>query len=173
MDFVKELNPAAQTEKVRYYATDQTSWTNTEANVLDGNQNFYINLKDYNMISSSLSQDDLDEEDMTVEFYIGSSLADSVPVNSVIGQMIPYNKNTDIVKYDSSDDLFHLKHRSNDAYKINIDIEQYLRESNGNYKNNCNLYVKVTSKAALYGEIKENTSVTSIALKQRQLFELD
>ena len=174
VDFVKTLDPAAQTEKVRYYATDQTSWVNTDANVLEKDQDFYINLKDYNMISSSLSQDDLDKEDMTVEFRIGNSLEDSVPVNSAIGQMIPYNKNTDAVVLDSSDRLFHLKNRSNDAYKITIpDIEQYLKESDGNYKNHCNLYVKVTSKAALYGEIKENTSVTSIALKQRQLFELD
>ena len=83
-------------------------------------------------------------------------------------------KNADVVTLDTSDRLFHLKDRDNDAYKISIsDIEQYLRESGGNYKNNCNLYVKVTSKAALYGELKENSSVKSVSLKQRQLFELD
>ena len=136
---------------------------------------FYISIKDYNMISSSLSQEDQDKEDMTVEFYIGgNSIEGSVPINSVIGKMIPYNKNADVVTLDTSDGLFHLKDRDNDAYKISIsDIEQYLWESGGNYKNNCNLYVKVTSKAALYGELKENSSVTSVSLKQRQLFELD
>lgn len=175
VDFVKTLNPAAQVEKTRYYATDQTSWTQTDANTLEKDMDFYINIKDYNMISSSLSQEDQDKEDMTVEFYIGgNSIEDSVSINSVIGKMIPYNKNADVVTLDTSDGLFHLKDRDNDAYKISIsDIEQYLQESGGNYKNNCNLYVKVTSKAALYGELKENSSVTSVSLKQRQLFELD
>lgn len=175
VDFVKTLNPAAQVEKTRYYATDQTSWTQTDANTLEKDMNFYISIKDYNMISSSLSQEDQDKEDMTVEFYIGgNSIEGSVPINSVIGKMIPYNKNADVVTLDTSDGLFHLKDRDNDAYKISIsDIEQYLWESGGNYKNNCNLYVKVTSKAALYGELKENSSVTSVSLKQRQLFELD
>ena len=175
VDFVKTLNPAAQVEKTRYYATDQTSWTQTDANTLEKDMDFYISIKDYNMISSSLSQEDQDKEDMTVEFYIGgNSIEGSVPINSVIGKMIPYNKNADVVTLDTSDGLFHLKDRDNDAYKISIsDIEQYLWESGGNYKNNCNLYVKVTSKAALYGELKENSSVTSVSLKQRQLFELD
>ena len=62
----------------------------------------------------------------------------------------------------------------NNAYRITLpQIEKYLRDTNGKYLQNCKLYVKVTSKVALYGKSTVSVSEASIDLKQRQLFELD
>ena len=174
VDFVKELNPSAQTEKTRYYATDQAEWTN--GNVVDNDMDFYINIKDYNMVSASLSEEDQKNEDMIVNFYIGESEDNKVPVNSNIntaGGMTPYGDGKSNIH--CSNDGFHLGRTSNNAYKIKLtNMEDFLRSSSGNgYTQNCKLFVEVTSKVTLYGEVKENTSIASINLKQRQLFDLD
>ena len=50
--------------------TDQTSWDSDEANTLEENMDFYINVRDYNMVSADLSQEELDKQEMTVQFYI-------------------------------------------------------------------------------------------------------
>ena len=174
VDFVKELNPSAQTEKTRYYATDQAEWTN--GNVVDNDMDFYINIKDYNMVSASLSEEDQKKEDMIVNFYIGESETDKVPVNPNIdaaGGMTPYGDGKSNIH--CSNDGFHLGRTSNNAYKIKLtNMEKFLKSSSGNgYTQNCKLFVEVTSKVTLYGEVKTNTSIASINLKQRQLFDLD
>lgn len=176
VDFVKELNPSAQTEKTRYYATDQAEWTTGNVNVVDNNMDFYINIKDYNMVSASLSEEDQEKEDMIVKFYIGESEENKVPVNSNIeeaGGMTPYGDGKSNIH--CSNDEFHLGRTSNNAYKIRLtNMEQFLKSSSGNgYTQNCKLFVEVTSEVTLYGEVKTNTSIASINLKQRQLFDLD
>lgn len=169
VNFITELNPAAKIEKTRYYVTDQTSWNQDEVNLLKNDQDFFINVKDYNMVSSSLSLEDKSKEDMTVDFYIGGT-EETNKINNIIGQMIPYGNNADPVIL-ASDGSFHVK---NNAYKITLsNIEQYLRDSGGNYVQNCKLYVKVTSTISLYGKDTTSVSETSVDLKQRQLFELD
>ena len=63
---------------------------------------------------------------------------------------------------------------TNNAYALTLhDIEKYLQTANGEYKENCKLYVKVTSTVSLYGQLKTNTSWSAIDLKKRQLFEMD
>ena len=176
VDFVKELNPSAQTEKTRYYATDQAEWTTGNVNVVDNNMDFYINIKDYNMVSASLSEEDQKKEDMIVNFYIGESENNKSPVNSNIneaGGMTPYGDGKSNIH--CSNDGFHLGRTSNNAYKIKLtNMENFLKSSSGNgYTQNCKLFVEVTSKVTLYGEVKTNTSIASINLKQRQLFDLD
>lgn len=176
VDFVKELNPSAQAEKTRYYATDQAEWTTGNVNVVDNDMDFYINIKDYNMVSASLSEEDQEKEDMIVNFYIGESEENKVPVNSNIeeaGGMTPYGDGKSNIH--CSNDGFHLGRTSNNAYKIKLtNMEKFLQSSSGNgYKQNCKLFVEVTSKVTLYGEVKTNTSTASINLKQRQLFDLD
>lgn len=72
IDFVDRLDPTADVETTRYYATDQSSWIDDQANVLENSMDFYVNVKDYNMVSADLNQDDLDKQEMTLQFYIDS-----------------------------------------------------------------------------------------------------
>ena len=186
VNFVEELNPTADIEKNRYYSTNQSAWTEDEANVLEKNMDFYVNVKDYNMVSADLNQEDVEKQEMTLQFYIDSDNGDVIqdaPVDTKladitenIGTLTDYNGTTINI---SDDGLFHLK--ENNAFKLTVpEPEQYLRitgsatsdEGNG-YRKDCRLYVKVTSTVYLYGEPKTSTQWASIDLKQRQLFELN
>lgn len=186
VNFVEELNPTADIEKTRYYSTDQSAWTDGEANVLEKTMDFYVNVKDYNMVSADLNQDDVEKQEMTLQFYIDSENGEEIqdaPVDTRladitknIGTLTDYNGDTINV---SDDGLFHLK--ENNAFKLTVpEPEQYLRtagsatsdEGNG-YRKDCRLYVKVTSTVYLYGEPKTSTKWAGIDLKQRQLFELN
>lgn len=186
VNFVEELNPTADIEKTRYYSTDQSAWTDGEANVLEKTMDFYVNVKDYNMVSADLNQDDVEKQEMTLQFYIDSENGEEIqdaPVDTRladitknIGTLTDYNGDTINV---SDDGFFHLK--ENNAFKLAVpEPEQYLRtagsatsdEGNG-YRKDCRLYVKVTSTVYLYGEPKTSTKWAGIDLKQRQLFELN
>lgn len=187
VNFVDNLNPTADVETTRYYATDQSTWSeDNEANVLEDSMDFYVNVKDYNMVSADLNQDDLDQQEMTLEFYINSDDGDSVDgapdtskmidITNAIGSLKGYDGTTTDV---DSDEKFHLT--QNSAYQLTLsNPEQYLRTTgsatSGNkngYQKDCKLYVKVTSTVYLYGEPKVSTKWASIDLKQRQLFELN
>ena len=182
VNFVKTLNPAAETESTRFYMTDQTSWDSGEANTLEENMDFYINVRDYNMVSADLSQEELDKQEMTVQFYIedeNGSVEDGCPttknvsdITAQIGSLSGYGNIGTIES--GSDGKFHLSQNSAYALKVS-DIEQYLRNQNGSngYKESCKLYAKVSSTVYLYGQEHTSTVWSSIDLKQRQLFELD
>ena len=186
VNFVEELNPTADIEKTRYYSTDQSAWTDGETNVLEKTMDFYVNVKDYNMVSTDLNQEDVEKQEMTLQFYIESENGEEIqdaPVDTRladitknIGTLTDYNGDTINV---SDDGLFHLK--ENNAFKLTVpEPEQYLRasgsvtsgEGNG-YRKDCRLYVKVTNTVYLYGEPKTSTKWAGIDLKQRQLFELN
>lgn len=186
VNFVEELNPTADIEKTRYYSTDQSAWTDGEANVLEKTMDFYVNVKDYNMVSADLNQKDVEKQEMTLQFYIDSENGEEIqdaPVDTRladitknIGTLTDYNGDTINI---SDDGLFHLK--ENNVFKLTVpEPEQYLRtagsatsgEGNG-YRKDCRLYVKVTSTVYLYGEPKTSTKWAGIDLKQRQLFELN
>ena len=181
VSFVKSLNPVAEKEISRYYMTDQSSWTAGDANVLEKDMTYYINVRDYNMVSTDLSQENLGKKDMTVQFYIddanGSTVEDCPATGKVtditasIGTLTGYGNIGDI---QVSDGKFHLT--QNTAYGLRIsDIENYLhsQSENNGYKESCRIYVKVTSTVSLYGKEYEGSSWASIELKQRQLFEMD
>ena len=182
VNFVKTLNPAAETESTRFYMTDQTLWDSGEANTLEENMDFYINVRDYNMVSADLSQEELDKQEMTVQFYIedeNGSVEDGCPttknvsdITAQIGSLSGYGNIGTIES--GSDGKFHLFQNSAYALKVS-DIEQYLRNQNGSngYKESCKLYAKVSSTVYLYGQEHTSTVWSSIDLKQRQLFELD
>ena len=186
VNFVEELNPTADIEKNRYYSTDQSAWTDGEANVLEKTMDFYVNVKDYNMVSTDLNQEDVEKQEMTLQFYIDSENGEEIqdaPVDTRLADitknirtLTDYNGDTINV---SDDGLFHLK--ENNAFKLTVpEPEQYLRasgsatsgEGNG-YRKDCRLYVKVTNTVYLYGEPKTSTKWAGIDLKQRQLFELN
>ena len=187
IDFVDTLSPNADTETTRYYATDQTSWSEDGNNVLENSMDFYVNVKDYNMVSADLNQADLDNQEMTLEFFIDSdkgAVQEGTPTTSKLQNITEAVDS--LTDYDGavtkvgSDHKFHLE--QNNAFKLTLsDPEQYLRTTTGSatsgkknsYRTDCKLYVKVTSTVYLYGEPKTSTSWASIDLKQRQLFELN
>ena len=74
VDFVDTLNPDADIESARYYATDQSSWKEGENNILEKDMTFNINVKDYNMVSADLNQEDLDKQKMEISFFINDDV---------------------------------------------------------------------------------------------------
>ena len=185
--FVKSLNPAAEQETTRYYMTDQAQWLEGTGNVLQKNMEFYINVQDYNMVSSSLSLEDQKEQKMIVEFYIEDENGQTVEPESweSLPEDVKGKKLTNISSRISKlhgfegdgmisaiDGKFYLP--KNDAYGFTFyDIEQYLRDTTQGYRKNCKLYVRVTSTVSLYGSLVSKTAWKSLDLKQRQLFDLD
>ena len=181
VNFVSALNPSAETEESRYYMTDQSSWTTAGAdgNTLEKDMQFYIDVRDYNMVSADLSNEDKKQQKMTVSFYIEDSNgtvvdgapSGSTPISKVdgdIAQLTAYGSGDPVAL---SNDGFVIE---NNAYALNLhNVEKYLKAANGEYKQKCKLYAKVTSTVSLYGQLKTNTSWSSIDLKQRQLFEMD
>lgn len=196
VNFVKNLNPTAEIENTRYYMTDQTSWTEDkdnkrENNTLEQNMDFYINVKDYNMVSADLNPDDLKNQKMILTFYVeddnGSILSDEgnilptelktkpvTNINGNIGSLTAFvgekDKKEEIRNGENGFQII-----ENNAYGFVVkDIERYLmKNENHSYKSNCKIWVKVTSTVSLYGKLTTNTSWASVNLKQRQLFDLD
>lgn len=191
VNFVKTLNPTAETETAHYYMTDQSKWVQDEANTLEKDMELYINVKDYNMVSADLSEEDKEKQEMTLQFYIedekngsvlsgedilqDSSLANKkvTDITSAVGTLTDYDGGSLTV---SADGKFHTK--NNNAYALTIpQIEQYLRQTEADgtqdYRESCKVYVKVSSTVYLYGEPKTSTVWASVDLKQRQLFDLD
>ena len=178
VNFVSELNPAAQVETSRYYATDQANWPNTssEGNLLEKDMQFYLNIKDYNMVSASLSSENEGTENMTVQFFVdkngtqlGTPNEDSLEnITNKIAGLTTYGTGAVI---NISGNSFSI---GNNAYAFTVrDIEQYLKTDSDAYRQNCKIYAKVTSKVTLYGQEYTKTKWASIDLKQRQLFEMD
>ena len=135
---------------------------------------FYINIRDYNMVSTSLSEEDQKSEKMKVDFYIAGK-DETNKINNVINTLTPYGDELNTVNYNRDDNTFYLTgDNANNAYKFSIpDIEKYLQTESGGYKSNCVLYVKVTSTVSLYGTPTTSSTWSSIDLTQRQLFDLD
>ena len=196
VNFVKKLNPTAEIENTRYYMTDQTSWTEDEDNkrennTLEQNMDFYINVKDYNMVSADLNPDDLKNQKMILSFYVeddnGRILSDEgniLPaelktkpvtiINENIGSLTAFVGEKDKKEeIQNGENGFQIT--ENNAYGFVVkDIENYLiKNENHSYKSNCKIWVKVTSTVSLYGKLTTNTSWASVNLKQRQLFDLD
>ena len=178
VNFVSELNPAAQVETSRYYATDQANWTNTssEGNLLEKDMQFYLNIKDYNMVSASLSSENEGTENMTVQFFVDENGTQSGTPDEASLENIT-NKIAGLTTYGTgaviniSGNSFSI---GNNAYAFTVsDIEQYLKTDYDAYRQNCKIYAKVTSKVTLYGQEYTKTKWASIDLKQRQLFEMD
>lgn len=187
VSFIKSLNPAAEKETTQYYTTDQPIWSE-EANTLEQDMELYFNVKDYNMVSADLNQEDLDKQEMTVQLYIesadGSELTETdLPsvmsgkklkdITATVAQLKEYNTAETKTVNVANDNKFHLK--QNNAYGFEIsNIEDYLRDKYnvGSYKNK-KVYVLVRSKVYLYGREVSTSSAAVLDLRQRQLFELD
>lgn len=186
--FVKNLNPAAEIESVRYYMTDQAQYDGS-GNVLENDMDFYFTVRDYNMVSASISLEDQQKEDMTVQFFIQSEgeNASGLTPEDGIGETVPEGNYENITKevgpltqYGSkniveigSDGQFHLSQNSAYGFKIQ-DIEKYLySQQEQKYTSSCPIYVRVTSTVTLYGKQTKKATWAKLDLKQRQLFDLD
>jgi len=173
--------------------TDQSTWTTGETNTLETNADLNINVKDYNMVSADLDQDDLEDQEMVLKFYIedengqlpDNSIQNALPselrnrkltdITEKIGSLSPYGKENEPL-YCSADGKFH--NVQNNAYSLTVPgIETYLRktEEDGtqDYRKSCKVWVQVSSTVYLYGEPKTSTVWSAVDLKQRQLFDLD
>ena len=184
IDFVDHLSQNADTESSRFYSTDQSTWADGETNVLEKDMDFYIDVKDYNMVSADLSQEDLDSQEMRISFYIEDDKGETVDgidqkvtdITAQIGTL--YGADGSTVSAGNGKGFRVTK---NNAFKVTVpDIERYLKASQAatsttaaGYKKTCNLYVKVTSTVYLYGQPRTSTSTAQLTLKQRQLFELN
>ena len=184
INFVDHLSQNADTESSRFYSTDQSTWADGETNVLEKDMDFYIDVKDYNMVSADLSQEDLDSQEMRISFYIEDDKGETVDgidqkvtdITEQIGTL--YGADGSTVSADNGKGFRVTK---NNAFKATVpDIERYLKASQAatsttaaGYKKTCNLYVKVTSTVYLYGQPRTSTSTARLTLKQRQLFELN
>ena len=183
--FVKSLNPGAETENVKYYMTDQATWSSpADTNIVNNGMKFYINIKDYNMVSADLNQADLDKQEITMQFFIekeDGEVQDGSVTNSRLHDITREIQN--IKEYGgtseginvSDDGMFHTK-KSN-AFEFTVteeNLEKYLKDSQNNgYKNSCRIYAKISSTVYLYNKPNTRTVWTSVDLKQRQLFDLD
>ena len=196
--FVKAWDPNAGAKTTEYYMTDQALW-NGDANLVNKNNiDLYLNIKEYNMVSASLNQEDLKKQEMTIQFYIEDENGDTeqeiggqkvslTDITRDINEIQKYSKTddktdnkTDDVVHVSSDGIFHTTYSS--VYALNLShikgkdgsgLEYYLKKPDNTYRNNCKVYAKVSSTVYLYGKANTRTVWTSINLKQRQLFDLD
>lgn len=196
--FVKAWDPNAGVKTTEYYMTDQALW-NGDANLVNkDNLDLYLNIKEYNMVSASLNQEDLKKQEMTIQFYIedenggteqeiGGQKVILTDITRDINEIQKYSKTddktdskTDDVVHVSSDGIFHTTYSS--VYALNLSrikskdgsgLEYYLKKPDNTYRNNCKVYAKVSSTVYLYGKANTRTVWTSINLKQRQLFDLD
>ena len=192
--FVKAWDPNAGVKTTEYYMTDQALW-NGDANLVNkDNLDLYLNIKEYNMVSASLNQEDLKKQEMTIQFYIEDEnggteqeIGGQKVILTDINEIQKYSKTddktnskTDDVVHVSSDGIFHTTYSS--VYALNLSrikskdgsgLEYYLKKPDNTYRNNCKVYAKVSSTVYLYGKANTRTVWTSINLKQRQLFDLD
>ena len=140
VSFVKSLNPSAEVENIRYYMTDQKLWTNTDQNTLEKDMDFYINVKDYNMVSADLNQDDLDKQEITMQFYIEDDKGEVqdgsgtnqrlLDITRQIQNITEYGGNESGINV-SNDGMFHT--RKNNAFGFSVkNIEDYLHNSSNN-----------------------------------------
>lgn len=183
--FVKSLNPGAETENVKYYMTDQATWRSpADTNIVNNGMRFYINIKDYNMVSADLNQADLDKQEITMQFFIekeDGEVQDGSVTNSRLHDITREIQN--IKEYGgtseginvSDDRMFHTKKSNTFEFTVTEEnLEKYLKDSQNNgYKNSCRIYAKISSTVYLYNKPNTRTVWTSVDLKQRQLFDLD
>lgn len=185
VSFVKSLNPGAETENVKYYMTDQATWSSpADTNIVNNGMRFYINIKDYNMVSADLNQADLDKQEITMQFFIekeDGEVQDGSVTNSRLHDITREIQN--IKEYGgtseginvSDDRMFHTKKSNTFEFTVTEEnLEKYLKDSQNNgYKNSCRIYAKISSTVYLYNKPNTRTVWTSVDLKQRQLFDLD
>jgi len=185
VSFVKSLNPGAETENVKYYMTDRATWSSpADTNIVNNGMRFYINIKDYNMVSADLNQADLDKQEITMQFFIekeDGEVQDGSVTNSRLHDITREIQN--IKEYGgtseginvSDDRMFHTKKSNTFEFTVTEEnLEKYLKDSQNNgYKNSCRIYAKISSTVYLYNKPNTRTVWTSVDLKQRQLFDLD
>ncbi len=179
--FLDDFDPAANKEEYRYFVADHLNIDGD--NLVSKESDFQLLIRDYNMVANSLNEKDNNSGSLSLELYIQDDengieqeiKGDTVKVTKLKGDNI-----SALTKYSDSDGkkiiadkdgTFQLE--GNDTLQFKIpNLEKYLK-SNGNYKQNCKIYAKVTSSVSLYGQNTKKDAWTSVELRQRQLFDMD
>lgn len=184
--FLDDFDPVSNQEDYRYYMPDRlkASEVSGTSNILDGDNNFNIRIRDYNMVAANLNSDSNKNNagSLTMELYIEDPDGTEMEINKekVKVKKISVSGKTDTLKKYSDGQTVKLsedgkfKLPGNDTFQFSLkDMESYLKKSDGAYKKECRIFAKVESSVTLYGTKSDKTTWTSISLKPRQLFDLD
>lgn len=184
--FLDAFDPVSNQEDYRYYMPDRlkASEVSGTSNILDGDNNFNIRIRDYNMVAANLNSDSNKNNagSLTMELYIEDPDGTEMEINKekVKVKKISESGKTDTLKKYSDGQTVKLsedgkfKLPGNDTFQFSLkDMESYLKKSDGTYKKECRIFAKVESSVTLYGTKSDKTTWTSISLKPRQLFDLD
>lgn len=182
ISFVEDFYVDAPKKEVEYYATDQLTWSDADTNIIDNKKNFFLTVNDENLISTDSLTDDARKLDL--ELFIESTVPETKPgteygldgitktVVPVLTDVYENNWNNNAPSKNGSSGTKLVSSGSVCAFTID-NLENYLKDTNGNYKNDIHIYAKVSKKMNYYGKEIEGKAMTSIALNQRQLFDLD
>ena len=185
-NFLEDFDPVSNQEDYRYYMPDRLKATEVSgtSNILDGDNNFNIRIRDYNMVAANLNSDSNENNSgsLTMELYIEDPTGTEMKINNetVKVKKISESGKTDTLKKYSDGQTVKLsedgkfKLPGNDTFQFSLkDMESYLKKSDGTYKKECRIFAKVESSVTLYGTKSDKTTWTSVSLKPRQLFDLD
>lgn len=182
--FLDDFDPTANQEDYRYYMPDRlraSELSGNESNILSGNNQFNIRVRDYNMVASNLNYNDNNAGSLSMELYIEDPNGTEMTINGAkvkVSKLSTADKVSSIKKYSDgqtinvSDGKFKLP--GNDTFQFELkNMESYLKQSDGTYKKNCRIFARIESTVTLYGTTANKETWTSIGLRPRQLFDLD
>ena len=182
--FIEDFDPTADEEDYRYYMPDRlraSELSGNESNILSGNNQFNIRVRDYNMVASNLNYNDNNAGSLSMELYIEDPNGTEMTINGAkvkVSKLSTSDRVSSLKKYSDgetihvSDGKFKLP--GNDTFQFELkDMESYLKQSDGTYKKNCRIFAKIESTVTLYGTTANKETWTSIGLRPRQLFDLD
>ena len=182
--FLDGFDPVSNQEDYRYYMPDRLKTSEVSVtNILDGDNTFNIRIRDYNMVAANLNNKSNNSGSLTMELYIDDpDSKDTVKINGTdkkVRKISVEGKTDDLKKY-SDGKTIHVDNKGvfklpgNDTFQFSLkDMESYLKNADGTYRKECNIYAKVESTVTLYGTTANKVTWTSISLKPRQLFDLD
>lgn len=183
--FLDDFDPVSNQEDYRYYMPDRlkASEVSDTSNILDGDNTFNIRIRDYNMVAANLNNKSNNSGSLTMELYIDDpDSKDTIKINGTdkkVRKISVEGKTDDLKKYSDGktihvDEKGVFKLPGNDTFQFSLkDMESYLKNADGTYRKECNIYAKVESTVTLYGTTANKETWTSISLKPRQLFDLD
>lgn len=183
--FLENFDPTSDEESSRYYMLDRLNGNEEEAkngNILESDMKFNLRIRDYNMVASSVNYNDDQSGKLTMELYIEDPNGEEMEISGekvrvkklssqdAVNTLTEYSDGAKIRVNDKG--VFALK--GNDTFEFEIsDIEKYVKNSDGSYRENCRIFAKITSSVTLYGKSNEKVSWASLGLKQRQLFDMN
>ena len=188
IEFVDSFYFDANEQETVYYMPDQDFFSIAPGNLLNENQEFYFRIKDNNLISTGVEEEG--ERKMNIELYISDSSGELVEgINEKVkkiqlkntgngdGGIVLYQKDVSetgtVVDQVSSGHVYRFELKNLYQYIMENQADGSLPDLKSNYKNNVNLYAKVSTKYMYFGEEISVFAVDNVNLCRRQLFDLD